>query len=54
MNFHIGQKVKVKEEEIYGIILIISDLTYLTTPFSFFAHIKKLELSSYVKIPPLL
>lgn len=25
---------------------LISDLTYLTTPFSFFAHIKKLELSS--------
>ena len=25
---------------------LISDLAYLTTPFSFFAHIKKLELGS--------
>jgi hypothetical protein len=25
---------------------LISDLSYLTTPFSFFAHIKKLEIGS--------
>ncbi len=25
---------------------LISELTYLTTPFSFFAHIKKLQISS--------